>query len=189
MLDYYGLTESYRSLRTTVHGRPRGFDGQADAGLGRGDPRRRRTRSRPASAARSASRAFESALSARVLAAAGGEDRGLRRRVVHTKDAARQDEDGYSGTKVEPTTSSSAGYRIGPFEVESACLDTRPCVRRRRSPHRRAARLHRQAFIVLAEQHSPSRELAEEIKVFVESGFQRTHTRVKSNSSTIFRRR
>ena len=42
----------------------------------------------------------------------------------HTKDAARQDEDGYvwyEGRADDVII--SAGYRIGPFEVESACIE------------------------------------------------------------------
>src|SRR5262249_56810925 len=42
----------------------------------------------------------------------------------HTKDAARQDEDGYywyEGRADDVII--SAGYRIGPFEVESVCLE------------------------------------------------------------------
>ena len=42
----------------------------------------------------------------------------------HTKDAARADEDGYfwyEGRADDVII--SAGYRIGPFEVESACLE------------------------------------------------------------------
>src|SRR5205085_11601860 len=42
----------------------------------------------------------------------------------HTKDAARFDEDGYvwyEGRADDVII--SAGYRIGPFEVESACLE------------------------------------------------------------------
>ena len=43
VLDYYGLTESYPLVRQLpVHGRARGLDGPADAGLGRADPRRGR---------------------------------------------------------------------------------------------------------------------------------------------------
>ena len=56
VLDYYGLTESYPLCANyPVHGGPGGLDGQADAGLGGGDPRRgRAARSRRVSAARSA---------------------------------------------------------------------------------------------------------------------------------------
>ena len=44
----------------------------------------------------------------------------------HTKDAARMDEDGYvwyEGRADDVII--AAGYRIGPFEVESACLEHR----------------------------------------------------------------
>ena len=47
----------------------------------------------------------------------------------HTKDAAQQDEDGYfwyAGRADDVII--SAGYRIGPFEVESACIE-HPAVR------------------------------------------------------------
>ena len=66
-----------------VHGRPRGLDGQADAGLGRTDPRRERA----AAAARREgrdlpARALEPALSARLLEQRGGRAGDVRRRLV-----------------------------------------------------------------------------------------------------------
>src|SRR3712207_5335625 len=62
----------------------------------------------------------------------------------------------------------SAGYRIGPFEVESACIE-HPAVREAAavaSPDERRGSIVK-AFVVLAEGHAPSGELADEIKRFV----------------------
>ncbi len=87
----------------------------------------------------------------------------------HTKDAARQDEDGYfwyEGRADDVII--SAGYRIGPFEVESACLE-HPAVAEAAavaSPDERRGNLVK-AFVVLAEGHEPGEELAAEIKTFV----------------------
>ena len=87
----------------------------------------------------------------------------------HTKDAARQDEDGYfwyEGRADDVII--SAGYRIGPFEVESACIE-HPAVLEAAavaSPDETRGFVVK-AFIVLAEGHEPSDELAEEIKRFV----------------------
>ena len=68
----------------------------------------------------------------------------------HTKDAARIDEDGYvwyEGRADDVII--AAGYRIGPFEVESACLE-HPAVRRggggrlaRRAARQRGQGVHR----------------------------------------------
>src|SRR5947209_10273712 len=87
----------------------------------------------------------------------------------HTKDAARQDEDGYiwyEGRADDVII--AAGYRIGPFEVESVCLE-HPAVREAAavaSPDELRGNVVK-AFIVLAADHEPSDELAEEIKTFV----------------------
>jgi acetyl-CoA synthetase len=87
----------------------------------------------------------------------------------HTKDAARQDDDGYiwyEGRADDVII--SAGYRIGPFEVESACLE-HPAVREAAavaSPDELRGNVVK-AFIVLAADHEPSDELADEIKKFV----------------------
>jgi acetyl-CoA synthetase len=87
----------------------------------------------------------------------------------HTKDAATQDEDGYvwyAGRADDVII--AAGYRIGPFEVESACLE-HPAVQEAAavaSPDERRGNVVK-AFIVVAEGHSGSDELAEEIKAFV----------------------
>jgi acetyl-CoA synthetase len=87
----------------------------------------------------------------------------------HTKDAAAQDEDGYFwyvGRSDDVII--AAGYRIGPFEVESACLE-HVAVREAAavaSPDDLRGNVVK-AFIVLAEGHSPSNELADELKAFV----------------------
>ncbi len=87
----------------------------------------------------------------------------------HTKDAARQDDDGYywyEGRADDVII--SAGYRIGPFEVESACLE-HPAVAEAAavaSPDDRRGNVVK-AFIVVADGSEPSEELAEEIKAFV----------------------
>jgi acetyl-CoA synthetase len=87
----------------------------------------------------------------------------------HTKDAARADDDGYfwyEGRADDVII--SAGYRIGPFEVESACLE-HPAVAEAAavaSPDERRGNVVK-AFVVLAAGHEPSHALAEEIKAFV----------------------
>src|SRR4051794_34089814 len=87
----------------------------------------------------------------------------------HTKDAAEHDEDGYfwyAGRADDVII--SAGYRIGPFEVESACLE-HPAVHEAAavaSPDERRGNVVK-AFIVLAEGHEASDELATEIEGFV----------------------
>ena len=155
-----------------VHGGPRGLDGPADAGLGCGDPRRGRAPGgRRASAARSALRprsnphyplGYWNRPPEDTEEAFGGD-------WFHTKDAARADEDGYfwyEGRADDVII--SAGYRIGPFEVESACLE-HPAVAEAAavaSPDERRGNVVK-AFVVLAAGYEPSDELAEEIKVFV----------------------
>jgi acetyl-CoA synthetase len=87
----------------------------------------------------------------------------------HTGDAARLDEDGYvwyDGRYDDVII--SAGYRIGPFEVESACLE-HPAVREAAavaSPDERRGSVVK-AFFVIAEGHEPTDETAEDIKTFV----------------------
>jgi acetyl-CoA synthetase len=87
----------------------------------------------------------------------------------HTKDAAEMDEDGYvwyAGRADDVII--SAGYRIGPFEVESACVE-HPAVREAAavaSPDDRRGTIVK-AFIVLASGHDASDELAQEIKSYV----------------------
>src|SRR5579884_2696081 len=87
----------------------------------------------------------------------------------HSRDAAREDSEGYiwyEGRADDVII--SAGYRIGPFEVESACLE-HPAVAEAAavaSPDERRGNIVK-AFIVPAAGHEPSDELAEEIKAFV----------------------
>jgi acetyl-CoA synthetase len=87
----------------------------------------------------------------------------------HTKDAAMTDEDGYywyEGRADDVII--SAGYRIGPFEVESACLE-HPAVAEAAvvaSPDERRGNVVK-AFVVLASGYEPSEALGEELKAFV----------------------
>ena len=87
----------------------------------------------------------------------------------HTKDAATMDEDGYvwyAGRADDVII--SAGYRIGPFEVESVCIE-HPAVREAAAvaaPDERRGSVVK-AFVVLAAGHDPSDELAAEISQFV----------------------
>jgi acetyl-CoA synthetase len=87
----------------------------------------------------------------------------------HTKDAAQRDDDGYfwyAGRADDVII--SAGYRIGPFEVESACIE-HPAVREAAavaSPDERRGQVVK-AFVVLAEGREPSEELAAEIQASV----------------------
>jgi acetyl-CoA synthetase len=87
----------------------------------------------------------------------------------HTRDASVQDEDGYywyEGRADDVII--SAGYRIGPFEVESACLE-HPAVREAAavaSPDELRGNVVK-AFVVLAEGYEGSDELADELKSFV----------------------
>ena len=62
----------------------------------------------------------------------------------------------------------SAGYRIGPFEVESACLEHPAVAEAAAVASPDEARGYAvKAFIVLAESHEPSDQLASEIGRFV----------------------
>jgi acetyl-CoA synthetase len=87
----------------------------------------------------------------------------------HSKDAAVMDEDGYvwyAGRADDVII--SAGYRIGPFEVESACIE-HPAVREAAavaSPDERRGAVVK-AFIVLADGYEASDNLAVEISGFV----------------------
>ena len=87
----------------------------------------------------------------------------------HTKDAASQDADGYlwyEGRADDVII--AAGYRIGPFEVESALLE-HPAVAEAAavaSPDERRGNVVK-AFIVLAAGHEGTDALADEIKAFV----------------------
>ena len=84
----------------------------------------------------------------------------------HTKDAAQMDEDGYiwyAGRADDVII--SAGYRIGPFEVESACVE-HPAVKEAAavaSPDERRGNIVK-AYVVLARADDACAELAEEIK-------------------------
>ncbi len=87
----------------------------------------------------------------------------------HSKDAARFDEDGYvwyEGRADDVII--AAGYRIGPFEVESACLEHEAVAEAAAvaSPDERRGNVVK-AFIVLAKGHEGSDELVEEIQRFV----------------------
>src|SRR3954463_4849537 len=87
----------------------------------------------------------------------------------HTKDAAQTDEDGYfwyAGRADDVII--SAGYRIGPFEVESACVE-HPAVLEAAavaSPDPKRGDIVK-AFVVLAAGHDASDETADAIKRFV----------------------
>jgi acetyl-CoA synthetase len=84
----------------------------------------------------------------------------------HSRDAARVDEEGYvwyEGRADDVII--AAGYRIGPFEVESACLE-HPAVREAAAvaaPDERRGNVVK-AFIVLAEGHAGSQELVADLQ-------------------------
>jgi acetyl-CoA synthetase len=87
----------------------------------------------------------------------------------HSKDAARMDEDGYvwyEGRADDVII--AAGYRIGPFEVESVCLEHAAVAEAAAvaSPDERRGFVVK-AFVVLSDGHEPSDELAGEIQAFV----------------------
>jgi acetyl-CoA synthetase len=87
----------------------------------------------------------------------------------HTKDAARTDDDGYvwyEGRADDVII--SAGYRIGPFEVESACLEHAAVAEAAvvASPDERRGMVVK-AFVVLVDGREPSDELADDIKAYV----------------------
>jgi len=87
----------------------------------------------------------------------------------HSQDAAQADEDGYywyAGRADDVII--SAGYRIGPFEVESACIE-HPAVHEAAavaSPDEKRGYVVK-AFVVLAQGNEPTDELAQEIQGFV----------------------
>jgi acetyl-CoA synthetase len=95
----------------------------------------------------------------------------------HTKDAARMDEDGYvwyEGRADDVII--SAGYRIGPFEVESACLE-HPAVAEAAavaSPDERRGSIVK-AFVVLAEGYEPTDETARAIQEHVRTQLSAYH--------------
>ena len=162
VLDYYGLTESYPLCANFPFMEVReGSMGKPDAGLGGGDPRRGRATRRLRRARRDLPAArsnphyplgYWNRPAEDTEEAFGGE-------WFHTKDAARADEDGYfwyEGRADDVII--SAGYRIGPFEVESACLE-HPAVAEAAavaSPDERRGNVVK-AFVVLAAGHEPSR--------------------------------
>jgi acetyl-CoA synthetase len=171
VLDFYGLTESYplvanypwQEVREGSMGRPMpGWDVQIldedeqPVASGERGEICLRARSNPHYPLGYWNRPDETA------AVFGGE-------WFHTKDAASQDQDGYvwyQGRADDVII--AAGYRIGPFEVESACLE-HPAVREAAavaSPDALRGNVVK-AFIVLAEGHDPSDDLAEQIKEHV----------------------
>jgi len=87
----------------------------------------------------------------------------------HTKDVARLDEDGYvwyEGRNDDVII--SAGYRIGPFEVESAMVEHPSVVEAAAVGSPDALRGHIvKGFVRLADGVEPSDELAQEIKTLV----------------------
>ena len=87
----------------------------------------------------------------------------------HTKDAAEVDEDGYfwyAGRADDVII--SAGYRIGPFEVESACVEHAAVQEAAAvaSPDPMRGAIVK-AFVVLSDGHEPNEETASDIKSFV----------------------
>jgi acetyl-CoA synthetase len=95
----------------------------------------------------------------------------------HTKDAARMDEDGYvwyEGRADDVII--AAGYRIGPFEVESACLE-HPAVAEAAavaSPDERRGNVVK-AFVVLADGYEPSNATAKAIQDHVRARLSAYH--------------
>ena len=173
VLDYYGLTESYPLCANFPFMEVReGSMGEPMPGLGR-----RRSSTRTSSPVAQGERG-EICLRARSnphypLGYWNHPRRPPRRRSAASGSTPRTprscDEDGYfwyEGRADDVII--SAGYRIGPFEVESACLE-HPAVREAAavaSPDERRGNVVK-AFVVLAEGHEPSDELADEIKAFV----------------------
>ena len=110
----------------------------------------------------------------------------------HTKDAASMDEDGYvwyAGRADDVII--SAGYRIGPFEVESACVE-HPAVKEAAavaSPDERRGDIVK-AFIVLASGHEAvGRAGRRDQDASSASATRPTPTRARSSSWTTCRRR
>ena len=188
VLDYYGLTESYPlcgnfptvEVREGSMGEP--MPGWEVAILDEDEqplPAGRARRDLPA-------RALEPALSAAATGTApedteevfGGD-------WFHTKDAAELDEDGYvwyAGRADDVII--SAGYRIGPFEVESACVE-HPAVKEAAavaSPDPRRGDIVK-AFIVLAAGTSPPTSSRTRSRSTCASATRPTPTRARSSSS------
>ena len=110
----------------------------------------------------------------------------------HTKDAAQIDEDGYvwyAGRADDVII--SAGYRIGPFEVESACVE-HPAVKEAAavaSPDPKRGDIVK-AFILLAAGHEPSDETGRrDQEVRARATSRPTPTRARSSSWTTCPRR
>jgi len=171
VLDYYGLTESYplvanypfMEVREGSMGRPMpGWDvaildeDERPVGPGERGEICLRARSNPHYPLGYLNRPEDS------RETFGGE-------WFHSKDAASTDEDGYywyEGRADDVII--AAGYRIGPFEVESACLE-HPAVREAAavaSPDDVRGNVVK-AFVVLNDGFDPSPETADEIKTFV----------------------
>ena len=174
--DGYGQTETINVLanypalpvRPGSMGKPvPGFDvdvvddGGRAARTGRGRPHRGAHRRRLAARA--------------VSTATSGRPRSMRRRFRHgwyyTGDTATRDEDGYFWfVGRADDLISSAGYRISPFEVESALLE-HPAVAESAvvgRPDELRGEIVK-AHVVLAEGHDPSPVLAAEIQDFVKA--------------------
>ena len=104
----------------------------------------------------------------------------------HTKDTARQDEDGYvwySGRADDVII--SAGYRIGPFEVESTLLE-HPAVAESAvvaSPDPQRGHVVK-AFVVLAAGHRRATSWSASSSGTSASACRPTPTRARSSSST-----
>ena len=102
-----------------------------------------------------------------------------------------QDEDGYiwyAGRADDVII--SAGYRIGPFEVESACIE-HPAVREAAavaSPDERRGHVVK-AFVVLAEGHEPATSWPRRSSASCATGSPPTRIRAGSSSSTTCPRR
>ena len=189
MLDYYGLTESYPLVANYPFLEVR--EGSMGKPMPGWDVRILDEDERPvptASAARSAcararTRTTRSATGTTRRPGAetfGGE-------WFHTKDAARLDEDGYvwyEGRADDVII--AAGYRIGPFEVESACLE-HPAVAEAAavaSPDERRGNVVK-AFIVCAAGVEPSDAAGRRDQgASCAAGSARTRTRAGSSSST-----
>ena len=172
VLDYYGLTESYPLVANYPFLEVReGSMGRPDAGLGRPAPRRGRASRGPGRARRDLpARALEPALSARLLAQPGG----LARRPSAASGSTPRTppcrtRTATSGTPGAPTTSSSPPATASARSRSSRPAWSTTAVREAAavaSPDEIKGNVVK-AFIVLAEGHEPSDELADDIKRFV----------------------
>lgn len=171
LMDYYGLSESYplcsnyptMEVRPGSMGKPMpGWDvallDDEDRPVPQGEPGEicLRARSNPHYPLGYWGRAEDSE------AVFGGD-------WFHTKDVARQDEDGYvwyEGRNDDVII--SAGYRIGPFEVESAVIAHPSVIEAAAvaSPDARRGHIVK-AFVRVLPDVEPSDALADEIKAFV----------------------